>query len=121
MKEEEKYDYDQDLTILKSMYHKYFINCSTVPYSISKEIINGIEDLIPNLKFHGHTLTAKILSLLHHSFRIVWKMFGGYFLEMIHPFNHEILNLCMGLWANFQYYYAVEKHDVNKEHDAVDH
>uniref|UniRef100_A0A3Q7HAZ3 Uncharacterized protein n=1 Tax=Solanum lycopersicum TaxID=4081 RepID=A0A3Q7HAZ3_SOLLC len=76
-KEEDDYDYEQDLAILKSMYHYYFNNCSAIPYSISKEMINYIEDLIPNLKLHGEALTTKIL-LLHHNFSIDWEMVGGY-------------------------------------------
>uniref|UniRef100_M1D877 Uncharacterized protein n=1 Tax=Solanum tuberosum TaxID=4113 RepID=M1D877_SOLTU len=120
LKEEDEYDNDQDLAILKSMYHYYFNNGSAIPYSISKEMINYIDDLIPNLKFHGQALTAKIL-LLHHNFLIDWEMVGGYYPEMIHPFYREIFDLCVGLWADFGNYYAVDSHDINKEHDAVDH
>ncbi|WMV29402.1 hypothetical protein MTR67_022787 [Solanum verrucosum] len=120
LKEEDEYDYDQDLAILKSMYHYYFNNGSANPYSISKEMINYINDLIPNLKFHRQTLTTKIL-LLQHNFSIVWEMVGGYYPEIIHPVYREIFNLCVGLWADFGDYYTFDSPDVNKEHDAVDH
>ncbi|KAK6789396.1 hypothetical protein RDI58_013195 [Solanum bulbocastanum] len=59
LKEEDEYDFDQDFAILKSMYHYYFNNGSAIPYSISKEMINYIDDLIPNLKFHGQALATK--------------------------------------------------------------
>ena len=115
------YHYDQDLAILKSLYHYYFINGSTIPYSISKEIINYIDDLIPNFKFYGYTLMAKIISLLHLNFWIVWEMVEGYYREMIHPFTQEIFNLSVDLWAYFGEYYAVEDRGVNKEHNAINH
>ncbi|KAK4716188.1 hypothetical protein R3W88_014526 [Solanum pinnatisectum] len=113
LKEEDKYDYDQDLAILKSMHHYYFNNGSAIPYSISKEMISYIDDLIPNLKFHGQALTTKIL-LLHHKFSIVWEMVGRYYPETMHLFYHEIFNLCMGLWADFGDYYAVDTSDITK-------
>ncbi|KAG5605444.1 hypothetical protein H5410_026936 [Solanum commersonii] len=96
LKEEDEYGYDQDIDILKSMYHYYFNNGSAISYYISKEMISYVDDLIPNLKFHGQALTTKIL-LLHHNFSIVWKMVGGYYPEMIHPVYREIFNLCVGL------------------------
>ena len=82
-------------------------------------MINYIEDLIPNLKLHGESLTTKIF-LLHHNFSIDWEMVGGYFPEIIHPVYREIFNLCVGLWADFGDYDAVDNRDVNKEHDVVD-
>ncbi|TMX03042.1 hypothetical protein EJD97_018643 [Solanum chilense] len=91
-----------------------------IPYSITKEMIDYIDDLIPNLKFHGHALTTKIL-LLHHNFSIHWEMVGGYYPEMIHPVYREIFNLCVDLWADFGDYDEVENRDVNKDHDEVDH
>ncbi|KAK6789394.1 hypothetical protein RDI58_013193 [Solanum bulbocastanum] len=120
LKEEDEYYFDQDFAILKSMYHYYFNNGSAIPYSISKEMINYIDDLIPNFKIHGHAMTTKIL-LWHHNFSINWEMVGGYYPEMIHPIYRDIFNLWVGLWADFGDYYAVDNHDVNKEHDAVDH
>ena len=81
-------------------------------------MINYIEDLIPNLKLHGESLTTKIF-LLHHNFSIDWEMVGGYYPGTIRPTDRDIFNLCMGLWADFGDYYAFENCDVNNEDDAI--
>ncbi|MCD7459647.1 hypothetical protein HAX54_041564 [Datura stramonium] len=60
LKEEEEYDYDQDKVILKSMYHYYCNNSGIIPSPYSNELINHIEDLIPNLKVCRQALTTKI-------------------------------------------------------------
>lgn len=39
---------------------------------------------------------------------------------MIYPVCREIFNLCMGLWAYFGDYNAVDSHDLSKEHHVVD-
>ncbi|MCD7454343.1 hypothetical protein HAX54_024355 [Datura stramonium] len=53
LKEKEEYDYDQDKAILKSMYHYYFNHGGVIPSPYSKELINYIEDIVPNLKVRG--------------------------------------------------------------------
>ena len=47
-------------------------------------------------------------------------MVVGYQLEIVYPVYCEIFNLCVGLWADFGDYDAVDNRDVNKEHDVVD-
>ncbi|KAK6785539.1 hypothetical protein RDI58_018994 [Solanum bulbocastanum] len=75
--EEEDYDYDQDLAILKSMYQYCFNHGGKIPYPISRELNNYIEALVPNLKVHGQELETKIV-VLENNFLAVMTMAGGF-------------------------------------------
>uniref|UniRef100_M1DU81 Uncharacterized protein n=1 Tax=Solanum tuberosum TaxID=4113 RepID=M1DU81_SOLTU len=96
--EEEAYDYDQDLAILKSMYQYCFNHGGKIPYPISRELINYIEALVPNLKVRGQELETKIV-MLENNFLAVMTMAGGFDPDKIHPVYSEIFYLSMGLWG----------------------
>ncbi|TMW83037.1 hypothetical protein EJD97_003187 [Solanum chilense] len=92
-----EYDYCQDLAILKSIYHYYF-NHGMIPYpNYSENFINYIEASIPNLKFRGLALKAKIV-LLERRFLAVVRI-AGYNPNINNPVHREIFNLSMGLWG----------------------
>ncbi|MCD7472381.1 hypothetical protein HAX54_013610 [Datura stramonium] len=56
MKEEDEFDYDQDLAILKFMNDYYFDHGGVIPCPYSEKFIDDIKALIPNLKIHGQAL-----------------------------------------------------------------
>uniref|UniRef100_M1DLI0 Uncharacterized protein n=1 Tax=Solanum tuberosum TaxID=4113 RepID=M1DLI0_SOLTU len=95
---EEDYDYDQDLAILKSMYQYCFNHGGKIPYPISRELINYIEALVPNLKVRGQELETKIV-MLENNFLAVMTMAGGFDPDKIHPVYREFFYLSMGLWG----------------------
>uniref|UniRef100_M1E154 Uncharacterized protein n=1 Tax=Solanum tuberosum TaxID=4113 RepID=M1E154_SOLTU len=116
---EEDYDYDQDLAILKSMYQYCFNHGGKIPYPISRELINYIEALVPNLKVRGQELETKIV-MLESDFLVVMTMAGGFDPDKSHLVYHEIFYLSMGLWGYSGDYYPVDNVDVitrNKERD----
>ncbi|CAN4102783.1 unnamed protein product [Withania somnifera] len=80
VKEEDDYDINHDLAILKSIHHYYF-NHGVVP-----------------LKFRGQALVAKI-GMLENDFLSVRKIAAEYDLDIIHPICREIFYLSMGLWG----------------------
>uniref|UniRef100_M1DFP1 Uncharacterized protein n=1 Tax=Solanum tuberosum TaxID=4113 RepID=M1DFP1_SOLTU len=95
LKKEDNYDYYQDVAILKSIYH-YFFNHGVIPYpNYSENFINYIDSSIPNLKFHGLALKAKII-LLEKRFLTILKIVG-YDPNIINPIQREIFDLSMGL------------------------
>ncbi|MCD7454341.1 hypothetical protein HAX54_024353 [Datura stramonium] len=73
MKEEDEFDYDQDLAILKFMNDYYFDHGGVIPCPYSEKFIDDIKALIPNLKIHGQALVTKILRL-HHYFLTVLEI-----------------------------------------------
>ncbi|KAM3301954.1 hypothetical protein P3S67_016456 [Capsicum chacoense] len=53
LKNEDDYDYNHDLAILKAIYHNYF-NRGVIPHPpYSKNFIDYIEASVPNVKFRG--------------------------------------------------------------------
>ncbi|PHT43874.1 hypothetical protein CQW23_17899 [Capsicum baccatum] len=65
-KTEDDYDDNQDLPILKYIYH-YHSNHGVVPYlPYSEKFLDYIESSIPNLKCRGQELESKILTLEQH-------------------------------------------------------
>ncbi|OIT20913.1 hypothetical protein A4A49_38821 [Nicotiana attenuata] len=102
---DDDYDYDQDLAILKSLYHYYF-NHGVIPHPSSEELIHYIQASIPNLKIRGQGLVNKIL-MLERNFLTLWKMAGYYYPEITHPVYAEIFHLSMGLWGNYEDYYIL--------------
>ncbi|PHU13153.1 hypothetical protein BC332_20083 [Capsicum chinense] len=88
LKTEDDYDYNQDLAILKSIYH-YHSNRGVVPYHpYSEKFLDYIETSIPNLKCRGQELETKIITLEQH-FSTVMNMAArmGYYPEIIHPIS----------------------------------
>ncbi|PHT43884.1 hypothetical protein CQW23_17909 [Capsicum baccatum] len=99
LKNEDDYDYNQDLAILKSIYH-YHSNHGVVPYPpYSEKFIDYIETSVPNLKCRGQALATKIITLEQH-FLTLMNMAArtGYYPEIIHPVSQQIFFLCMALW-----------------------
>ncbi|KAM3302423.1 hypothetical protein P3S67_016925 [Capsicum chacoense] len=86
LKTKDDYDYNQDLAILKSIYH-YHSNHGVFPYPpYSEKFLDYIETSIPNLKCRGQELETKIITLEQH-FLTVMNMAAhmGYYPEIIHP------------------------------------
>ncbi|KAG5615854.1 hypothetical protein H5410_015678 [Solanum commersonii] len=107
LKTEDNYDYYEDVSILKFIYH-YFFNHGVIPYSnYSENFINYIEASIPNLKFHGQALKSKIIMLEKH-FLIILRI-AVYDPNIINPIHREICDLSMGLWVDLGNYYQVGK------------
>ncbi|KAG5594851.1 hypothetical protein H5410_036083 [Solanum commersonii] len=97
LKLNDNYDYYQDVTILKSIYH-YFFNHGVIPYpNYSENFINYIEASISNLKFRGQALKTKIILLKRH-FLFILRI-AGYDPNIINPIHREIFDLSMGLWG----------------------
>ncbi|KAF3641456.1 hypothetical protein FXO38_21624 [Capsicum annuum] len=100
LKTKDDYDDNQDLAILKYIYH-YHSNHGVVPYlPYSEKFLDYIETSIPNLKCRGQELETKILRLEQH-FLTVLNMAActGYYPELIHPISQQIFFLCMALWS----------------------
>ncbi|PHT43877.1 hypothetical protein CQW23_17902 [Capsicum baccatum] len=99
LKNEDDYDYNQDLAILKFIYH-YHSNHGVVPYPrYSEKSIDYIETSVPNLKYHGQELATKIITLEQHFLTPMNKAARmGYYPEIIHHVSQQIFSLCMALW-----------------------
>uniref|UniRef100_K4CH82 Uncharacterized protein n=1 Tax=Solanum lycopersicum TaxID=4081 RepID=K4CH82_SOLLC len=95
--QEEDYDFDQDLAILKSMYHYCFNHGGKLPRT-SRELINYIEALVPKLKVRGQELQTKIVTLKNNVLAIM-TIAGEFDPDKIHPVYREIFYLSMGLWG----------------------
>ncbi|PHT98872.1 hypothetical protein BC332_32200 [Capsicum chinense] len=71
LKNEDDYDYNQDLAILKSIHH-FHSNHGVVPYPpYSEKIIDYIKTSIPDLKCRGQALETKIITLEQHSLTVM--------------------------------------------------
>ncbi|KAK6793809.1 hypothetical protein RDI58_007262 [Solanum bulbocastanum] len=97
LKNEDNYDYYQDVAIIKSIYH-YFFNHGVIPYpNYLENFINYTESLIPNLKFHDQALKSKII-MLAKRFLMILRI-AVYDPNIINSIHCESFDLSMGLWG----------------------